>query len=130
MTIWVKAKLRLKVLLRRKKMITTPFSIFRRAALCFSLVSMLVAAQSCAKEPTLDQMLKSATSGSGKERYTAIDDLGERHAHAEQVVPQLIKTLDDKDPKLSWRTARPLGEYRGQAKEAAEGIRKLLSDKD
>jgi HEAT repeat protein len=104
--------------------------MFRRATLCCSIFAMLGGAQVFATEPTLDQMLKSATSSSGKEQYTAIDDLGERHAHAAQVVPKLIKMLDDKDPKVRWRTARTLGEYRGQAKEAVEGIRKLLGDKD
>ena len=86
--------------------------------------------QAFAAEPTLDQMLKSAASGSVKERYTAIDDLGERHANADQVVPKLLPLLEDKDPKVRWRAARTLGEYRGQAKQAVEGIRKQLKDKD
>jgi HEAT repeat protein len=75
-------------------------------------------------------MLKSAAGGPSKERYTAIDDLGERHANADQVVPKLLPMLEDKDPKVRWRTARTLGEYRGQAKQAVEGIRKQLGDKD
>ncbi len=93
-------------------------------------IAAIGAVQSIAAEPTLEQMLKSAASGSKQERYTAIDDLGERHAHADQVVPKLVPMLADKDPQIRWRTARTLGEYRGQAKVAVEGIRKLLGDKD
>ncbi len=115
---------------RRKTMLTTRISNFRRAAWCFSFLAACGAAQAFAAEPTLDQMLKSAASGSAKERYTAIDDLGERHANAEQVVPKLLPLLEDKDPKVRWRAARTLGEYRGQAKQAVEGIRKQLKDKD
>ena len=75
-------------------------------------------------------MLQDAAKGPKDKRYTAIDDLGERHAHASQVVPQLQKMLQDEDPQVRWRTARTLGEYGSQAKDSAAGLRKLLSDKD
>jgi HEAT repeat protein len=81
-------------------------------------------------ERTTAEMLKSAASGSKDARYTAIDDLGERHADASQVVPQLMKLLQDEDPQIRWRTVRTLGEYDAQAKAAAADIRKLLGDKD
>ena len=75
-------------------------------------------------------MLQDAAQGAKEKRYTAIDDLGERHAHASQVVPKLAKMLDDADPNIRWRTARTLGEYGAMAVEAGPGLRQLLADKD
>ncbi len=104
---------------------------FRTAAPCLCLLIALAAVPSRAEESrTTEQMLKAAESGSNMERYTAIDDLGERHAHATQVVSPLIKMLHDSDPQVRWRAARTLGEYRGQAKAAAASLRKLLGDED
>ncbi|MFO0792215.1 MAG: HEAT repeat domain-containing protein [Pirellulales bacterium] len=100
---------------------------------CFSscLLAALFALPTLAAESqSVDEMLKAATSGAKDARYTAIDDLGERHANAAQVVPALVKQLGDSDPQVRWRTARTLGEYRGQAKEAVEAVRQLLSDED
>src|SRR4051794_15859722 len=75
-------------------------------------------------------MLQDAAKGPKEKRYTAIDDLGERHAHASQAVPKLVKMLQDNDSQVRWRTARTLGEYGELAKDSAPGLRKLLGDKD
>jgi HEAT repeat protein len=95
------------------------------------VLAVLIAAPSyAADDAATATMLKDAASGAKDKRYTAIDDLGERHANASQVVPQLLKLLTDSDPQVRWRTARTLGEYGEQAKEAAPGLRKLLGDSD
>jgi HEAT repeat protein len=92
--------------------------------------SLLVPATSLAAEPTTAEMLSAATSGAKDARYTAIDDLGERHEDASKVVPKLIPMLQDSDPQVRWRAARTLGEYEGQAISAVGEVRKLLADKD
>ena len=108
------------------------FDVLRRAAaLSAGLCAASIALSSAVVDTlTTDAMLKSAASGPAQQRYTAIDDLGERSEDASQVVPQLMKMLADSDPQIRWRTARTLGEYEGQAQAAAEGIRKLLTDSD
>ncbi len=103
----------------------------RGAPLLLCFLTALIVLPSCAAETSgTAKMLQDAASGSKETRYTAIDDLGERHAHASKVVPQLQKMLQDEDPQIRWRTARTLGEYRSQAKDTAAELRKLLSDKD
>ncbi|MCC7475374.1 MAG: HEAT repeat domain-containing protein [Pirellulales bacterium] len=76
------------------------------------------------------ELIKLATSGPAEERYTAIDDLGELHADAVLVVPELSKLLSDTDVQVRWRSARSLGEYGEQAKSSGAAILKLLKDKD
>ena len=75
-------------------------------------------------------MLNSAVSGTGQDRYVAIDDLGERHESASTVVPALQKLLADEDPQVRWRSARALGDYESQAQGAAGVLRGLLKDSD
>lgn len=75
-------------------------------------------------------MLKTATTGTGKDQYTAIDDLGERHKSASTVVPALAKLLTSDDAQVRWRTARTLGDYRAKAIATAPALRALLADKD
>ena len=112
-------------------MFTTLIQITRRTSLLIGMLAA-VSALPCfaAEDAATATMMKDATTGAKDKRYTAIDDLGERHANATQVVPQLQKLLQDSDPQVRWRTARTLGEYGGQAKEAAPGLRKLLGDSD
>src|SRR5688572_26717657 len=74
----------------------------------WSLSALLTAACSAAP-PDSTALVKTAVSGEGKARYTAIDDLGERHTDAAAVVPELQKLLADKDPQVRWRSARALG---------------------
>jgi HEAT repeat protein len=111
-------------------MLRSIISIRRAAALAACLVASLITHACAAAEMTTAQMLQAATSGAKDARYTAIDDLGERHADATVVVPQLVKLLQDSDPQIRWRTTRTLGEYQGQAAAAVEGVRKLLADSD
>ncbi len=112
-------------------MSTMLFRICRGAAASLCLLAALAAAPSRAAENAgTQQLLQSAASGTKEIRYTAIDDLGERHEHAALAVPQLMKMLQDSDPQIRWRTARTLGEYGAQAQAAAEGIRKQLADND
>jgi HEAT repeat protein len=90
-----------------------------------------MAAPPCSAEPTdTAALVKAAAAGEGQTRYTAIDDLGERHAAAAAVVPELAKLLADKDPQVRWRSARALGDYDDQAKGAAPALRNLLRDSD
>jgi HEAT repeat protein len=94
-------------------------------------LGVALAATSCfAQATTVDKSLQTAVSGSGQARYTAIDDLGERHANAAQAVPALQKLLADKDPQVRWRSARALGDYDDQAMGAASAVRGLLKDSD
>ena len=67
----------------------------------------------------LAKLVTAATSGSGKDRYTAIDDLGERAADVTEVVPELEKNLSDADPQVVWRSVRALGDYGDEAVTAA-----------
>lgn len=108
------------------------FSNFRRIAVAtlFTLSAAVALPAFADEAQSTEQMLKAAAGGAKDVRYTAIDDLGERHADAAKVVPELIKMLRDQDSQVRWRTTRTLGEYRGQAKAAAEGIRKQLTDAD
>lgn len=112
-------------------MLTNPIRVLRGVVLPIGLLTAAIALPSYADDDAATTtMMKDASDGAKDKRYTAIDDLGERHAHASQVLPGLQKMLQDADPQVRWRTARTLGEYGAQAKEAAPGLRKLLSDKD
>jgi HEAT repeat protein len=103
--------------------------IQRASAILGCFVVMCVVCPAVAVETTA-QTLEAAKSKDTKTRYTAIDDLGERHEQASQVVPELTKMLQDNDPQVRWRTARTLGEYGELAKSTADGLRKLLGDND
>ena len=106
-------------------------SIRCSAPLLLCLLTAIVVLPSCAAENSgTAKMVQDATTGAKDTRYTAIDDLGERHAHASQVVRPLEKMLTDEDPQVRWRTARTLGEYGSQAKSSAASLRKLLTDND
>jgi HEAT repeat protein len=78
----------------------------------------------------LAQLAEAATTGSGQSRYVAIDDLGERAAESDMIVPDLIKNLDDSDPQVVWRSVRALGDYGEEAVAAAPKLRELLSKGD
>jgi HEAT repeat protein len=78
----------------------------------------------------LKDMVEDATTGSGMERYTAIDDLGERAGDVTEVVPELEKNLSDKDPQVVWRSMRALGDYGDEAVTAAPKLRELLKSED
>lgn len=108
----------------------TGFRSFRRAAGGFFFAVFVVTRCFAAESGDTAKLLQTATRGQGKERYAAIDYLGEQHAAASTAVPQLQKMLRDRDPKVRWRSARALGEYGSQAKDAANDMRKLLSDND
>lgn len=101
------------------------------AGLNTCLLSALLAIP-CFAEPSADvaALVKAAVSGTGQARYTAIDDLGERHMAGPMVTPELQKLLVDKDPQVRWRSARALGDYGDLAQAAAPGLRKLLTDSD
>lgn len=79
--------------------------------------------------PTQEDLAKiaeAATSGEGQARYVAIDDLGERAAESDMIVPDLIANLDDKDPQVVWRSVRALGDYGEEAVAAGPKVRELL----
>ena len=90
----------------------------------------LITTSSCADQSETAKLLSAATTGSGQPRYTAIDDLGERAADPEKVVPELVKNLDDKDPQVVWRSVRALGDYGAAAGAAAPKLREMLSQSD
>ncbi len=110
------------------------YTIARHPFVILLLTSTLLAAAAgravLAQSADTADWLQSATSGAAEARYAAIDDLGERREAAEEVVPVLVKLLQDKDPKVRWRSARSLGDYGEQAKPAVDELRSLLSDKD
>lgn len=106
-------------------------SRFRTIRLLSTVFMLIVPALSClAKDSGTAEKLKTATSASGQQRYTAIDDLGENPVAASTVVPELIKMLGDKDVQVRWRAARALGDYGALAQEAAPELRKLVSSGD
>ena len=78
----------------------------------------------------LAKLLEAASSGSGQERYTAIDDLGERAAESTWSCPILIDNLDESDPQVVWRSVRALGDYGEEAVAAAPKLRELLDNED
>src|SRR5262245_65860225 len=92
----------------------------RLVAACLAFVTALAIPRCRAAErpSTADLVKAAASSGAPMKRYTAIDDLGERHEDASQAVPTLVKMLQDRDPQIRWRTARTLGEYGALAKDA------------
>ncbi len=94
------------------------------------LLSALIATPCVAEATDAAALLKTAVEGAGQARYTAIDDLGERHVAGAKVTPVLQKLLADKDAQVRWRSARALGDYGGQAMSAAPELRKLLKDSD
>ena len=66
----------------------------------------------------------------GQDRYTAIDDLGERAGDVTEVVPELEKNLADADPQVVWRSVRALGDYGEEAVSAAPKLAELLKNSD
>jgi HEAT repeat protein len=109
-------------------MVTGAFTL-SRIVRGFSL-AVLISAPCCAEPADTSKLLDAATNNRGQERIAAIDDLGEQHELANQVVPQLRKLLRDRDSKVRWHAARALGDYGVQAKDAVGDIRRLLSDSD
>lgn len=83
-----------------------------------------------AENTDISALLKTAASGSGQERTTAIDHLGDQQASAAIVVPALHKLLEDKDPLVRWHSARSLGDFGEQAKEAVPDLQKQLKHED
>jgi HEAT repeat protein len=83
-----------------------------------------------AQQTDMMTRLKAALAGEAQDRYAAIDDLGERHAAADQVVPTLKQLLGDEDVQVRWRSARALGDYGPLAQEAVADLRALLSADD
>ncbi len=104
-------------------------SFIRMTVPVFCLFAV-VAAPTFAQPPDTAKQLQTATTGTGPTRYTAIDDLGERHQGASQVIPQLRKLLADSDAQVRWRSARAIGDFGDLAAAAAPELRKLLADKD
>lgn len=102
----------------------------RQAAVLLVSLLFLFTSSCTAQQSETAKMLQAANSGSGQSRYAAIDDLGESHSNAAEIVPQLEKLLADKDPQVQWRTARALADYGDLAQSAAPGLRKLLSGND
>ena len=97
----------------------------------FLASGFVLAGVPCLAQPlNTAQLLQTAMKGSGQARYVAIDDLGESHNVATEVVPQLRKLLADADPQVRWRSARAIGDYGDLAQSAAPELRSLLSDKD
>jgi HEAT repeat protein len=90
----------------------------------------LAAAACAAVAAETATQLQTAVSGTGQARYVAIDDLGESHVDASNVVPQLQRLLAEKDTQVRWRSARALGDYGELAKNTAPDLRKLLTDAD
>ena len=105
-------------------------SMFLRSAIPVVSLSVLVCAPCFGQQPDTARQLQTATTGTGPARYTAIDDLGERHQGAPQVIPQLRKLLADSDAQVRWRSARAIGDFGDLAAAAAPELRKLLADKD
>lgn len=104
---------------------------FRSVCLPGMVFMLMLPALSCqAKENSTAEKLKIATTATGQQRYTAIDDLGENPVAASTVVPELIKMLGDKDVQVRWRAARALGDYGALAQEAVPELRKLVSSSD
>jgi HEAT repeat protein len=91
---------------------------------------LVLQARSVAQSPDITTLLQTATQGSGQAQYAAIDDLGERRALADTVVPKLRALLASQDPQVRWRSARALGDYGPQAQVASAELRRLLSDSD
>jgi HEAT repeat protein len=91
---------------------------------------VLVAMPCRAQQSDPAKLLQAASTGSGSARYAAIDDLGETHRDASQVVPQLRKLLADSDAQIRWRSARALGDYGDLARSAAPELRSLLTNSD
>lgn len=73
-------------------------------------------------------LVETATSGSGRAQYVAIDDLGEHAQEAATVVPALEKLLTSDDVQVRWRSARALGDYGEAAQAAAPALRDLLAE--
>lgn len=107
------------------------FSRYQSMLTLGMVFTLIFPALSCrAEEDGTSAALQTATSGSGQQRYAAIDALGERPVEAAVVVPQLIKLLSDKDVQVRWRAARSLGDFEALADEAVPALRKLLADKE
>src|SRR5687768_16987030 len=104
----------------------------KRAKLAIGVWSVLALLVMPCRAESADtaQLLESATGPGTTERYAAIDDLGERHEAAPEVVAQLKKLLKDDDAHVRWRSARALGDYNSLAQDAAGDLRSLLADKD
>lgn len=104
------------------------FAKSRRVPLVLALG--LAATSASADTAQTKALLEKATSGDAASRYAAIDDLGERAADPEIVVPELVKLLSVKDPQVDWRSARALGDYGADAASAAPALRELLGNSD
>lgn len=93
-------------------------------------VLTLLASPCWAQTNETASLLQAAQHGALPDRYVAIDDLGERHVDAKEVVPVLTKLLADSDVQVRWRSARALGDYGPLAQDAAAELRKLLAGDD
>ena len=107
---------------------TLPWS--SRIVLACFLAAFVAERCVAADSPELANLLKTAASATGQERYAAIDRLGVGSEAPDRVVPQLTTLLQDDDPQVRWRSARALGDYGQPARNSADDLRKLASDDD
>lgn len=117
-------------LLRSRHSMTKVISQLALAATVVCSLMAIVTGKGFGQSPDSATLIQTAVGGSGQARYSAIDDLGERHEAGQTVVPQLHKLLSDTDPQVRWRSARALGDYGSQAVSAVPKLRSLLKDSD
>jgi HEAT repeat protein len=99
----------------------------------FGLLAMALLISGChsdAKVGDISSQLETAQSGTGQERFAAIDHLGDRQDEAAAVVPVLLKLLNDPNAQVRWHAERSIGDFGDKAQAAVPDLLKQLAGDD
>jgi hypothetical protein len=90
----------------------------------------LLACGGCGRQKSTGELIADLNSTQDRDRVIAVRLLPQHKGDAAEVVPALIKALQDKDGDIRWSAAIGLGYFGEQARDAIPALRKAEHDRD
>jgi HEAT repeat protein len=84
----------------------------------------------CGKSKSTAELLGDLKSAQDRDRIIAVRLLPQRKGDAEQIVPALILSLQDKEGDVRWSAAIGLGSFGEQARDAISALQAAQGDRD
>ena len=101
-----------------------------RLLMSLGLALCLLACAGCSKQKPTAELINDLNSPEEKARTIAVRLLGDRIDEPAQVVPALVKALDDKETDVRWSAAIGLGYFGEEAKDAISSLQRAQHDRD